>query len=109
MIVGVQYDDDVGARAEGSGDSGLLIAAVPVIAIVDEDLQPSLWASRCGPSSGRPPGWWRLRCQISRTVACNVFRVRPIDRDAFAINQAWFDHLTLGVLSRTKRCLTRKS
>ena len=42
MIVGMQHDHDVGARAEGFAIAGLLVAAVPVIAVMNVHLEPKL-------------------------------------------------------------------
>src|SRR6202140_3503 len=39
LIVGVEHDDDVGARREGLAVAGLLVASVAIIAVVLEDVQ----------------------------------------------------------------------
>ena len=42
LIVGVDHDDDVGSGSERFRVAGLLVGAVAVIPVVDEDLQPEL-------------------------------------------------------------------
>jgi hypothetical protein len=39
LVVGMDHDRDVGASPERLGVAGLLVRAVPVVAIVDEDVE----------------------------------------------------------------------